>query len=206
LRFPHALLLLPLGIVAILMLNVLRIAALVSLGAHISPEMAAGGFHSQAGWMAFLAVTIGIMVVAPRIALFSRAPVIRQPEPTPYRAQPGIDGDRIIAGLLLPFMALMAGSILTAASAPFDIPLYGVKVAAAGVVLWLLRDVWQPIVALPAAVPVVAGLIVGLGWIVTDPFPASGLGGWLAAQPHWIVAAWLTVRAIGGLVVVPLVE
>ena len=71
LRFPHALLLLPIGIAAIFALNIVRIAALVSLGAHVSPDVAADGFHSQAGWMAFLAVTIGMMVAAPRLAFFS---------------------------------------------------------------------------------------------------------------------------------------
>ena len=40
LRFPHALLLLPIGIVGIWLLNAARIAALVSIGGHLSPAVA----------------------------------------------------------------------------------------------------------------------------------------------------------------------
>ena len=61
LLFPRALVVLPIGIGAIWLLNTARVAALVSLGAHVSPEVAIGGFHSQAGWIAFLPVTIGTM-------------------------------------------------------------------------------------------------------------------------------------------------
>jgi exosortase/archaeosortase family protein len=50
--FPKAFVVLPIGIGAIWLLNTARVAALVSLGAHVSPEVAIGGFHSQAGWIA----------------------------------------------------------------------------------------------------------------------------------------------------------
>ncbi|MBO0697508.1 MAG: hypothetical protein J2P46_03875, partial [Zavarzinella sp.] len=49
LRFPHALLLLPLGLTAVWVVNVVRIAALILIGDRVSPKLAVGGFHSQAG-------------------------------------------------------------------------------------------------------------------------------------------------------------
>ena len=49
LRFPNVLLLFPIGITAIWVLNALRIAFLVSIGAHASPVVAVQGFHSEAG-------------------------------------------------------------------------------------------------------------------------------------------------------------
>ncbi|MCR6643213.1 MAG: archaeosortase/exosortase family protein [Terricaulis sp.] len=53
LRFPHVLLLLPIGVAAIWIFNALRIALLVSIGARISPQLALDGFHAQAGWVLF---------------------------------------------------------------------------------------------------------------------------------------------------------
>ena len=60
LRFPQSLCLLPFGIAAIWLCNVLRIVALILVGAHLSPAIAIGGFHSQAGWIGFAAVTMVI--------------------------------------------------------------------------------------------------------------------------------------------------
>ena len=50
LRFPNALLLLPIGTVLIWLANGARIAGLIAVGTWISPEIAEGGFHSAAGW------------------------------------------------------------------------------------------------------------------------------------------------------------
>ena len=70
LRFPHVLLLLPIGVAAIWIFNAIRLALLVSVGAHISPRIALDGFHAQAGWVMFLAVTITLMALAHRIRFF----------------------------------------------------------------------------------------------------------------------------------------
>ena len=48
LRFPQAFCLLPVGVLAIWLCNVVRITALILVGAYGSPEIAVGGFHSQA--------------------------------------------------------------------------------------------------------------------------------------------------------------
>src|SRR5262245_37554596 len=55
LRFPQALLLLPIGLVAVFVVNAIRIAVLIWIGAQGSPKLAIGGFHSQAGWLGFSA-------------------------------------------------------------------------------------------------------------------------------------------------------
>ena len=72
LRFPQALFLLPIGIAAIWLLNAVRIAALVSFGAHFSPQVAVGGFHSQAGWIAFLIVSVSVMILGQQVAFFRK--------------------------------------------------------------------------------------------------------------------------------------
>ena len=74
LRFPHALLLFPIGVVAVWLLNCVRIAVLVSIGAHASPIVALDGFHSQAGWLAFLTVAISTMALSAEGGFLSAPP------------------------------------------------------------------------------------------------------------------------------------
>ncbi len=59
-RYPRILLLLPAGAIAVWLANVVRIAALILLG-HLGAErIAIGGFHSQAGWITFTIVSVGL--------------------------------------------------------------------------------------------------------------------------------------------------
>ena len=58
-RFPQAFLLLPVGAAAIWVLNCARIIALILIGDAGAPAVAAGGFHSEAGWISFVALAAG---------------------------------------------------------------------------------------------------------------------------------------------------
>ena len=199
LRFPNALLLLPIGVATIWLLNAVRIAALVSIGAHTSPEIAVGGFHSQAGWITFLTVTIGILATVPRLAFFT----FGQRTVTPRSS-----GDRLIVALLAPFMCLMAASIVMAAAAPYDAWFYSLKVVAVGLCLWVFRDVYRGFIARVDALALAAGAVVGVLWIVTAPAVADGgeVGAWIASQSMWLATLWLAIRAIGSVVMVPIAE
>ena len=73
-RFPHAMLLVPIGLSVVWLLNCLRIAGLVFIGAAGAPEVALGGFHSQAGWLAFNVAAIGICLAARRVRWLTTAP------------------------------------------------------------------------------------------------------------------------------------
>lgn len=201
LRFPNAFLLLPIGMSTIWLLNSVRITALVSLGAHVSPEVAISGFHSQAGWVAFLLVTIGIMVTAPRIAFFA---VNGGSESR--RSQR--EGDRLIVAFLAPFMCLMAAAIVTAASAPYDEWFYVLKVASVGVCLWIFRDVYRDLVAKVDPLSLACGAVVGIAWIATAPASTepSEVGTWIASQSASLASLWLVFRAIGAIVMVPIAE
>ena len=64
LRFPGALALLPLGAAAIWILNAARVVALIIIGTSGWRAVALGGFHSQAGWLAFNAVGLGFVALA----------------------------------------------------------------------------------------------------------------------------------------------
>jgi CAAX prenyl protease-like protein len=71
-RFPRALIIVPVALLLAFLLNVLRIAALVAIGDAGYPGIAAVGFHSQAGWIAFNLVALGVAIVAKRSAWLHR--------------------------------------------------------------------------------------------------------------------------------------
>ncbi|HEX9881211.1 MAG TPA: exosortase E/protease, VPEID-CTERM system [Hyphomicrobium sp.] len=201
LRYPHALLLFPLAIAVVWTLNALRIALLVSIGRHVSPEIAINGFHSQAGWIGFLAVGIGISAASSRIAYFS-------PHAASKPRSQSAPSDRLQLALLVPFMALMATSIVASLFTPHDQWLYVLKVAAVGTALWCFRDVYASITSAVSPLSMAMGVAVGAVWIATAPNDHSGaeLAAWLAALPAWAVAAWMACRALGAIVLVPIAE
>ena len=86
-RFPQALLLFPLGLAVIWIFNTLRIATLIAIGSSWSPEIAMNGFHSQAGWIAFLLVALGLMWTAGRWSFLTKPtePETLYPEQSPRR-------------------------------------------------------------------------------------------------------------------------
>src|SRR6266850_2484146 len=71
LRFPGALILLPIGVISIWFLNVVRIAALILIGGW-SPRVAIDGFHTVAGWLFYTVAACGIVVVSRSSPIFSR--------------------------------------------------------------------------------------------------------------------------------------
>ena len=108
LRFPSALVLLPLGAAAIWVANALRIVALVVIGTSGWPAIARGGFHSQAGWLAFNAVALGFVALTIRGRYFTAAAA-------PPSASP-IEGERDpTTAFLAPFVAITATAMLTGA-------------------------------------------------------------------------------------------
>jgi exosortase E/protease (VPEID-CTERM system) len=115
LRFPHVLVLLPFGVAAIWLLNGVRIAALVSIGAHISPAVAVEGFHSQGGWIAFLVVACSVIAVSQNVPFFMAGPAAGS------RSRGGTSGGaQLTLVYLAPFMALMAASVVSSAAEPYD--------------------------------------------------------------------------------------
>ncbi|MDQ2946311.1 MAG: archaeosortase/exosortase family protein [Acidobacteriota bacterium] len=112
-RFPQSLLLLPAGVV-LYVLNAVRITLLILIGHAGAREVAAGGFHSQAGWIAFSCVAFGLSVAARRLPWFW----LRSPE-EPALQRP-IDQDGT-AAYLVPFLAILAAGMLSrAASGHFE--------------------------------------------------------------------------------------
>ncbi len=109
-RFPHALLLIPVGIVLMFALNVIRIAALVMIGHSGFPEIAEVGFHSQAGWIAFNAAACGLVIGSRRVHWLARAPAA---------ANVGVNPSAVF---LMPLLAILStGMIARAISNGFEL-------------------------------------------------------------------------------------
>lgn len=206
LRFPQALVLIPAGVTIIWLLNSVRIATLFVIGDQISSSMALGGFHSQAGWLVFLAVTLGLAWIALRI------PWLAQTEPpteersvildTPEDAPP-------VVAFLMPFFVLMLSSIVVASVTVGLDRGYFVKVLAVGIAVWCCRSSygrWSVDGWFPATL---CGGGVFLLWCVLEqPDPETGdrLARSVADLPTWERVCWLGFRVIGSVITVPIAE
>jgi exosortase E/protease (VPEID-CTERM system) len=199
-RFPQALLLFPLGALAIWLANAVRITILIAIGSSFSREVALGGFHSQAGWIAFSAIALGLIYLAGRLGLFSRkAPAEPAAGEEPHSP--------LASALLVPLLVLMASVMLTSAlSHGFDwlYPLRPILTAAA---LWRYRQVyrqWDWNWSWPS---VLIGVGVFVVWMALEPeADGSPLGSTLDALPVWQKQAWLVFRVLGSVMLVPVAE
>ncbi len=197
-RFPEAFLLFPIGALAIWLANALRITLLIALGTSFSREVALGGFHSQAGWIAFILIALGLIFAVRRLGLFAKSEVI-----------PAADQAPLAPALLLPLMILMAVIMLTSAlSAGFD-RFYALRVVATAGVLWHFRRLYLSWDWRPSWQALAIGTAVFALWLLLEPAAdgsKSALGMALAAMPPGEKTLWLAFRVIGSVLVVPLVE
>ena len=199
LRFPHALLLFPLGLLAIFVANVIRLAALILLGTHFSSEVAVSGFHSQAGWIAFTVVAVGVIAVAQRTPFFAAT-----------RAQLQVIGKTHLAtALLTPFLLMLAAAIITAAfSADFNVlyPLQAIVTAAA---LWQFRRGYSTLGWGWSWQAIATGILVFWLWVMLEPASgatSSPVETGLAKLPDWAAGIWIVFRVAGAVITVPLAE
>jgi exosortase E/protease (VPEID-CTERM system) len=200
LRFPQALWLFPLGIVAIWLANVVRIAALVAIGVSFSPEIAGEGFHAHAGWVVFIFIAFGALVLSHRRWFLAPA----RPA-APVAGNPG----SLAAALLIPFMVLMAASLIAAAfSAGFPV-LYPLPVMAAAAALWYYRRAYRVLGWGWSWQAAVIGVIVFLLWMLLEP-PTDGrqteLASGIAELSPGSAVLWLAFRVAGSVLLVPVVE
>lgn len=214
LKFPRALLLLPIGTVAIWLANSVRIALLIVVGTYISPDIAVGGFHSQVGWLMFIAVALGLMAGSQKLSFFARP--VEDNRSGAVEEQSPAQRTNPTARYLLPLMVMVLAKMLTGAfSAGFDY-LYALVVAATAAALlpWWprvlramrVRDVWS------AEAFGIGAAVFGL-WLVCErlltpaaPGSDATIAEGLAAMPVWAAAAWLAARVVGAVVTVPLAE
>ena len=199
-RFPNALLLIPMGMALVFALNVVRIAALILIGHHGWPGVAIRGFHSQAGWIAFSCVALGISVVGPRIRWLGtpREPITR--ERSLNQAVP----------FLLPFAVILAAGMISLATADGFEWLYPLRFFAAIAALWFCRRQYSALFRdwKPGWFPILSGALVFTVWISLDQSSASdgGIATGLAKLSPSARIFWLSVRVLAAITTVPLAE
>lgn len=197
-RFPRALLLVPAAMGVMFCLNIIRIAALILIGHAGAARIAIGGFHSQAGWIAFNAVVVGIAWGLPRLGWISLPPPSLAVSKTsvPNKTLP----------YLLPFAVILATGMLSkAASAGFEW-LYPLKFLSALAVLWVFRREYSQIMGKPGWLPAIAGSAVFAVWIATPHVASTTMGSGLASLSMPLRIAWLTSRVLAAVLTVPLAE
>ena len=201
-RFPWALALLPAGVVVLFILNAVRLTALVWIGNAGAKQIAAGGFHSQAGWISFNAVAFGLSVVARRSPWFS----IGTKHAEPIRTAEDATG-----AFLIPFLAILGvGMLARAASAGFE-SLYPLRLAAAGLALWIFRRSYKDLDwrfgwAAPSAGVAVFVLWVGLERVFGTASSSSAIPAALDAMSAPGRIFWLTARVLAASITVPIAE
>jgi exosortase E/protease (VPEID-CTERM system) len=203
-RFPHALLLLPAGMLAIWLCNAVRIALLIGLGTYGWEEAAVGGFHSQAGWLAFNAVALGLVFLSGRIGFVAAEPV---DAPDTGRRESTVAATN---AFLAPFLTSVAGTMVVAAFAANFEWLHPLRVVAVLGVLWLYRGSYASLgwtwswTTGPAL-----GTLTFLLWIMLTPGnPGDEFwrGTDLSLLPTGAAFFFVAMRLLGFVVAIPLAE
>jgi exosortase E/protease (VPEID-CTERM system) len=198
-RFPHALLLFPLAALAIWLANTLRIAVLIAIGDLYSPELALGAFHSQAGWITFALIALGLIALIEHLHLFAREQ--EAPQASEAASPP------VVEALLVPLLALMGAMMLSSALTQGFDWLYPLRPVAAGAALWHYRQVYRAWDWNWSWQAVAIGCAVFVGWILLEPETGGeALEHALNALPASQLSAWLALRMIGSVLLVPLAE
>jgi exosortase E/protease (VPEID-CTERM system) len=201
-RFPAALILIPTAMTLTFALNSVRIAALILIGHHGFPDIAIGGFHSMAGWIAFSGVALGVSLVGPRITWLRTAQAESQLLSHQTFSNPAVP-------FLLPFAGILAaGMISMAAAAQFEW-LYPLRFLVALAAFWYCRRDYASIPRWrPGWLPVLAGAVVFVVWIAFDrsSHPDNGIAAGLASMPAPARITWLSLRTLAAISTVPLAE
>jgi exosortase E/protease (VPEID-CTERM system) len=207
LQLDRALLLVPLSLAVSWLLNAVRIAALIALGNAGHPRVAINGFHSEAGWILFNATAFFFLLAAEHVSWLHRP----QSPAGSFPAAPALYDRNLAAPYLLPFLAVLATSMLTrAASSGFE-ALYPVRFVVALLTLIYYRDDYRRLNWNFGWLGPLAGIAIFAFWL-----PLAHLNG-IGSHPSPLAyqlsrlsslqrIAWITIRAAAAILTVPIVE
>ncbi len=201
LRFPAVLWLLPLGSLAVWLLNGLRIAILVLIGHFGSADAAIEGFHVYAGWP-FLALAALLCVgLATRSSHFSRT-----------RAAPQTPVTTGASGSPAPYIAplVVATALLMIARAAWlsETLVRLAQVAGVGVLLIAFRSTYRTVLRDVSGCAFAFGIVGALAWALMDSAEPSSSRwlGLIAGMDEAGGTVRVATTVVGYLAVAPLVE
>ena len=200
-RFPRALLLVPAGMLVIWLSNAVRITALILIGVAGAPAVAEGGFHSQAGWIAFNCVALSFAALAGRLPWF-----IEKRE----RRMEASAASNPTAAYLMPFLAILAAAMISRASSSGFEWLYPLRFFTAAITLWVLRSNYLELDWKFGGFSVAAGFAVFGLWLGLDLAagiqPSNGIAAGLASLSAPSRVGWLVFRSAAAIITVPIAE
>ncbi|GAA6170186.1 exosortase E/protease, VPEID-CTERM system [Sessilibacter corallicola] len=204
LKFPIALILLPIAVALSWLFNVIRICLLIFIGEYISSDFAIGGFHSQAGWFTFIALALII------IYLFDKIPFIKKrQEESAQQTEQALAPDYVATAIISTFIVFLLCSLISGFDESTVNWLYPVKALgsmAAILYFWKRFELTAPSRWLES---VALGLVVTLVWVLLIPEDteynqtfATALG----EESTTMMLVWLAIRFLGSIAVAPIVE
>jgi exosortase E/protease (VPEID-CTERM system) len=199
LRFPHVLMLLPIGVAVLWWLNVIRVVALILVG-NWSDSLGMEGFHSVAGWLFFNSATLGLVATSRRLRLFSKNVPNREAFVTSNPATP----------YLVPLMMItVTGMITRLFLYHFDV-LYPIVVIVGAIALWYYRKriPFQWNVSWWAAA---LGFLAFAVWVILRPGDSSSataiaINTGLDSLSTAGAVSWLLFRVVGAALIFPIAE
>ena len=201
-KFPRALILLVAAPAALYLLNAFRIAALMMIGNAGARGIAVGGFHSQAGWIAFNGVAFAMTIFVPRVRWLRKHPL-------ELRTRERVIHENATAAYLLPFLAILAAGMFSRAmSADFEW-FYSLRLAGACAALWAMRGTLRKLDWSFGWAGPTAGVAVFLLWIGLDAWrgtPTSPMPPSLSTASASIQWLWIALRSIAATTTVPIAE
>jgi exosortase E/protease (VPEID-CTERM system) len=199
LRFPQAFLLLPIGVTAMWLLNVCRLAILIQLGSW-KANVGADAFHSLAGWLSFNILACIIVIVSHRLKFFTKS--VQSPKTSVFSSRAAV--------YMVPLLVIIAATMFTSTLSYGLDKFYPLRVIAAGAVFWLYRSRLQQFswnVSWPA---IALGALTFVLWIWLQPANShvndGAFAAGLKASSAPAAALWLAFRIVGGVVTVPVAE
>jgi exosortase E/protease (VPEID-CTERM system) len=205
-RFPHALLVVPLAMLAVWLLNVVRIVMLILVGHAGYPDIAIGGFHSKAGWLFFCAVALAAVWFTQRLRWFASDP-----------SAPAVATVNPSAPFLLPLLAVVATALATGLFVDSVDYFYPLRVAAGLLVLaWYRQDYATGLRLHLRGRSIFSWHAVGIGvavyalWIAVSAW-SEPYGSQSPPEPIFeldtpLLAVWIIGRVLGSVLVIPIVE
>ena len=203
LNIGRALLLYPIGIVASLSLNVVRIAVLILIGAYHSPDLAINGFHSHAGWFFFMLLSLTLAIVANSISWFRKTETaqvkVAGTRRMPFASDPNV-------AMILPFIVFMLSILILDTITQTPSLYYPLRVVAMIAVLVYCRRYIMELVWKIDPLAVGGGVLIAVLWLFAADNSAPEWQQALYALPAPVLAIWVICRVVGTTFLVPVIE
>ena len=203
--FPGSLLLIPASVCLMFLVNAIRISALILIGHLGAQDIALGGFHSQAGWIGFNLVALGLVTFARTSSLFVAAGVhVSNTSSSPQSENRSVP-------MLAPFVFLtLSIMLLGIVQSGFDW-LYPIRLLVVAVVIAFFfrrypKEFWKLSFHWPA---IALGVSVYLIWIFLekdDGGIAKNLYETSRSLSPGLFTVWLGFRILGSVITVPIAE